>query len=309
MSRPYRFGVITSHAPDGRAWRERARRAEALGYSTLYMPDHFQEQWAPIVGLTVAAEATEHLRVGTLVFDNDYRHPVVLAKEIATLDLATEGRVEFGIGAGWKRTDYEESGITYDRPGARIDRMAEALTVMKGLWASPEPVHFHGEYYDIAGAVGTPRPHSTPHPPICIGGGGRKVLSIAAREASIVGINATLTSGALDGSMLASITPSAFDERVGWIREAAGDRFDDIELQSHCAMVMVQADGRGIAEKMAEGFGVPPEEAGDIPIALLGTADELVDTIERRRERWGFTYWVVPDDAMEAFAPVVAKLS
>src|SRR5580704_12695327 len=127
MSRPLRFGVITSHARDGSAWRERARRAEGLGYSSLLMPDHFQDQWAPLVGLTIAVEATERLRVGTLVFDNDYRHPVVLAKEIATLDLATGGRVEFGLGAGWKRSDYDEAGIAYDPPGVRISRMAEGL--------------------------------------------------------------------------------------------------------------------------------------------------------------------------------------
>jgi len=135
VTRPFRFGVITSHAPDGPAWRARARRAEALGYSTLLMPDHFQDQWEPAVGLTVAAEATERLRVGTLVFDNDYRHPVMLAKQIATLDLATGGRVEFGLGAGWKRSDYDESGLAYDPPGVRIDRMIESLAIMRALGA------------------------------------------------------------------------------------------------------------------------------------------------------------------------------
>src|SRR5256885_1086312 len=151
MTRPFRFGVITSNAPDGATWRERARRAEALGYSTLFLPDHFQEQWAPIVGMTIAAEATQRLNVGSLVFANDYRHPVVLAKEIATLDLATEGRVEFGLGAGWRRSDYEGAGLQYDGPGTRIDRMAEALAVMKGLWSSAEPLHHDGRHYTIAG--------------------------------------------------------------------------------------------------------------------------------------------------------------
>jgi alkanesulfonate monooxygenase SsuD/methylene tetrahydromethanopterin reductase-like flavin-dependent oxidoreductase (luciferase family) len=132
-----RFGVITSHAPDGLAWRGRARRAETLGYTSLLMPDHFQDQWAPLVALTIAAEATERIRVGTLVFDNDYRHPVVLAKEIATLDLATSGRVEFGLGAGWKRSDYDEAGMSYDPPGVRISRMVEGLEVMKRLGCHP----------------------------------------------------------------------------------------------------------------------------------------------------------------------------
>src|SRR5438445_821834 len=224
---------MTSHAPDGATWRDRARRAEALGYSTLFMPDHFEEQWGPIVGLTVALEATDRLNVGPLVLDNDYRHPVVLAKEVATLDLVGEGRVELGLGAGWLRTDYESSGIPYDRPGLRVERMAEALAVMKALWSSEEPVEFKGAHYTIAGVVGTPRPHRTPHPKVCVGGGGRRVLSIAAREADIVGVNATLTAGEIGAEAVRSATPSAFHEKVSWIREAAGDRFDAIELQCH----------------------------------------------------------------------------
>jgi len=306
---PFRFGVISSSAPDGRTWRERARRAEALGYSTLFMPDHFQDQWSPTVGLTIAVEATERLRVGALVYDNDYRHPVVLAKEIATLDLATEGRVEFGLGAGWLRTDYDAAGITYDRPGVRIDRMAEALTVMKALWSSPDPVQFSGAHYRIDGAVGTPRPHSVPHPEICIGGGGQRVLSIAAREADIVGVNATLTAGEIGPDAAASATPAAFDDKVTLIRAAAGDRFDEIELQCHCAFVMVVENRREIAASMASSFGISADEALDVPLVLLGTLEELVETVEARRERYGFSYWVVPDDAMESFAPVVERLA
>jgi probable F420-dependent oxidoreductase len=303
-----RFGVITSHAPDGQAWRERARRAEALGYSTLFMPDHFQDQWAPTVGLTIAMEATEHLNVGALVYDNDYRHPVVLAKEIATLDLVSEGRVEFGLGAGWLRTDYDASGIAYDRPGARIERMAEGLAVMKALWSSDTPVDFEGAHYRIHGAIGTPRPHSTPHPRVCIGGGGRRVLGIAAREADIVGINATLTAGEVGPEAAASATPAAFAEKVGWVRDAAGERFDQLELQCHCAFVMVVDDRRAVAEAMAPGFGLTAE-ALEVPMVLVGTLDELADTVAARREQYGFTYWVVPDEAMDAFAPVVARLA
>jgi probable F420-dependent oxidoreductase len=308
VTRPLRFGVITSRAADGRAWRERARRAEALGYCSLLMPDHFQDQWAPIVGLAVAAEATTELRVGTLVFDNDYRHPVVLAKELATLDRAAEGRLEVGLGAGWKRTDYDEAGIAYERPGVRIERMAEALTIMRALWESEEPVTFEGAHYRIAGAVGTPRPYREP-PPVCIGGGGRRILSLAAREADIVSVNATLTTGELGRGVAESATAHAFDEKIGWIRAAAGDRFEAFELQCHCPFVMVTADAASIAERMASRFGLSPAEALDVPLTLLGTVDELCDRVETRRERYGFTYWVVPDDAMEAFAPVVARLA
>jgi probable F420-dependent oxidoreductase len=304
-----RFGVITSHAPDGPTWRERARRAEALGYSTLFMPDHFQDQWAPTVGLTVAAEATETLRVGTLVYANDYRHPVVLAKELATLDLATGGRVEVGLGAGWKRSDYDDAGLPYDPPGVRISRMAESLAVMRALWRAEDPVRFAGEHYSIDGTVGTPRPATPGGPPVCIGGGGKRILSLAAREAEIVAVNATLTAGDLTAEVALTASPEAFDEKVAWVKTAAAARDVQPELQCHCAFVMVTDDARSVLEPMASAFGVDADEAVDIPLTLVGTVDELCDTVLRRRERYGFTYWVVPDDAMDAFAPVVARLA
>jgi probable F420-dependent oxidoreductase len=309
VSHPMRFAVITSRVQDGAAWRGRARRAEALGYSSLLMPDHFQDQWAPLVGLTVAAEATTTLRVGTLVFDNDYRHPVVLAKELATLDRATEGRVEVGLGAGWKRSDYDEAGIVYDRPGVRIARMAEALQILRALWASDQPVTFEGEHYQVRGAVGTPQPFRSGGPTITIGGGGRRILSLAAREADVVSLNLTLSAGTLGPDVTASATAAAFDEKIGWVREAAGPRFEAIELQCHCPFVMVTPDATAVAERMGPAFGVSPADALDVPLTLLGTVDQLCDMVESRRERYGFTYWVVPDDAMEAFAPVVARLA
>ncbi len=309
MSGRLRFGVITSRADDGAAWRARARRAEELGYSTLLMPDHFQDQWGPLVALTVAVEATSTLRVGTLVFDNDYRHPVVLAKELATLDLATTGRVEVGLGAGWKRSDYDEAGIGYDRPGVRIERMGEALQVMRALWSSDAPVTFDGAHYSIHGAVGTPQPHRAGGPPVCIGGGGRRILSVAAREADIVSVNVTLTAGALGADAAASAVPAAFDEKLTWIRDAAGERFDRIELQCHCPFTMVTTDREQVAARMGPAFGLSPGDALDVPLLLVGSVDELCDTLQARRERYGFTYWIVPDDAMEAFAPVVARLA
>jgi probable F420-dependent oxidoreductase len=308
--RRLRFGVITSHAPDGPAWRNRARRAEALGYSSLLMPDHFQDQWAPLVGLTVAMEATETLRVGTLVFDNDYRHPAVLAKELATLDRASGGRLEVGIGAGWKQSDYDEAGLAYDRPGVRIERLAEALEVMRALWASPEPVRFDGEHYRVDGVVGTPRPANAGGPPVCIGGGGRRVLSLAARTADIVSLNATLGAGRLGGVEVArSVLPAAFDEKVAWVRDAAAERFSSIELQCHCPFTVITADRGAMAAQMAGAFGGDPADALEVPLLLVGSVEQVCDTIEARRERYGFTYWVVPDEAMEPMAPVVARLA
>ena len=314
MTRPFRFAVITSKAPDARAWRERARRAEALGYSTLLMPDHFQDQLAPLTALATAAAVTERLAVGTLVFDNDYRHPVVLAKELATLDLLTRGRVEVGMGAGWKRSDYDETGMVYDAPGVRIDRMVEAIDVMRALWKSTEPVRYAGKHYQIDGAVGTPAPHTSGGPALCIGGGGRRMLTVAARVADIVAVNATMTSGQLDASVAATASPQAFDEKLGWVRDAAdaAGRADEVELQCHCPFVQVTASAEerdAVLEAIAPAFGSSADDARDIPLTLVGSIDEIVETLRRRRDRWGFTYTVVPDDAMEAFAPVVARLA
>ncbi len=305
--RPFRFGVQTSSAPNGRLWRERARKIEDLGYSTLYVPDHFGDQWGPIVALTIAAEATDSLNVGALVFDNDYRHPVVLAKEIATLDLASEGRVEFGIGAGWMKSDYDEAGLAYDSPGVRIDRMVEGLAVMKQLWRQGR-AHHEGSHYTVSGAQGHPRPHSG-GPRIVIGGGGRRVLSIAAREADIIGVNPNLAAGHVGPEVAASSTAPYYRERIGWIREAAGDRFADLELQCLTFMVQFTDDRRGTYEAVAPLFGLTPEEAAEVPIALAGTVEEMVETLQQRREEYGFSYIVVHDPEMEQFAQVVARLA
>ncbi len=223
---PFRFGVQLSRAASGHAWRELARRIEGLGYSTLFVPDHFEDQFGPLVALTVAAEATTTLRVGSLVFGNDYRHPMVLAKEIATLDLLSEGRVEFGLGAGWMTADYEQAGLEEDSPAVRIDRMEESLAVMKELWSTGSCT-FDGKYYRIEGAAGEPRPYQSPHPPIVIGGGGPRVLGIAAREADIVGVNPSLAAGVVGPEVLAGTTPADYDRRLEWVRSAAGQRFAD----------------------------------------------------------------------------------
>jgi probable F420-dependent oxidoreductase len=308
MTKPFRFAVQTSYAPDGKSWRERARQIEDLGYSTLYIPDHFGEQFGPLVALTSAVEATDRLNVGSLVFDNDYRHPVVLAKELATLDLFTEGRLEVGIGAGWMKSDYDESGMPYDSPGTRIDRMVEGLAIMKGLW-SQSTFSFEGAHYTIANAQGLPRPYSQPHPPILIGGGGRRVLGIAAREADIVGVNPNLKAGYVGPEVAQEARPAKYRERIQWVREAAGDRFDDIELQVLTFFVQIVPNREEVAAGMAPMFGVEADEALEIPLALVGTVDQLVDTLQQRREEYGFSYVVVHDPEMEAFAPVVAQLA
>src|SRR5688500_17558301 len=308
MTKPFRFAVQTSFAPDGGTWRDRARTCEDLGYSTLYIPDHFGEQFAPMVALTVAAEATTRLNVGTLVLDNDYRHPQVLAKEIATLDLFSEGRLEVGLGAGWMRSDYDESGMVYDTPGTRIDRMVEGLAVIKGLLSEPT-FSYSGKHYTLTEAQGTPRPHSQPHPPILIGGGGKRVLSIAAREADIVGVNPNLSAGYVRPEVAQSARPARYRERIEWIKEAAGDRFADIELQVLTFFVQVGVDAEDAAANIAPLFGIEPAEALEIPLALVGSVDQICETLQKRREEYGFSYVVVHDAEMDAFAPVVERLA
>jgi probable F420-dependent oxidoreductase len=308
MTKPFRFAVQTAFAPDGKSWRERARQVEDLGYSTLYIPDHFGEQFGPLVALTAAAEATERLNVGALVLDNDYRHPLVLAKELATLDLFSEGRLEAGLGAGWMKSDYDESGMPYDSPGTRIDRMVEGLAIMKGLWSQPT-FSFSGEHYTVTNAQGMPRPYSQPHPKIVIGGGGRKVLSIAAREADIVGINPNLKSGYVGPETAASALADRYRERVAWVREAAGERIDAIELQVLTFLVQIGVDPDEAAANIAPLFGIEPAAALEIPLALVGSVDTIVETLQRRREEYGLSYIVVHEGEMEAFGEVVARLA
>lgn len=308
MARPFRFAVQATGAESGRAWRDWCRKAEDLGYSAVAVPDHFGDQWAPVVALTAAADATERLRLLTGVLDNDFRHPVVLAREAATLDLVSEGRLELGIGAGWLPTDYETSGIPFDRPGVRIDRLAEALEVMKALWTDGACT-FSGRHYQVRGAQGAPTPYTLPHPPILIGGGGRRVLTLAARHADIVGFNTNLASGEVGVAAAAAASPERFLERVAWVREAAGERFDDLELHCQTFLCQILPNRRQMAEAAAPLFGLDPDEALEVPLVLAGTVEEVCDDLLRRREELGFTYWTVPGDVLDDFAPVVQRLA
>jgi probable F420-dependent oxidoreductase len=304
----FRFGIQLSQPFAGSTWSETARQVEALGYSTLFVPDHFGDQLAPITALAIAAEATTTLRVGALVFDNDYRHPVTLATETATLDLLSGGRVELGLGAGWMRTDYEQSGIAYDPPGVRVDRFAEALEVITRLFADG-PVDFTGEHYTITGLEGLPKPHTPGGPPVIVGGGGKRVLSIAARHADIVGINPNLASGAIGAEVVADAMAERVDEKVGWVRDAAGDRFDDLELNVLSFLSTVTDDPAGLAGGVAEMFGASAEEVLATPSVVVGTVAGICDTLIERRNRWGFSYYVFQADSAVTMAPVVAALA
>lgn len=274
----------------------------------LTVADHFDDQLAPIPAIMAAADATTTLRVGAMVLCNDYRHPVVLAKEASTIDVLSGGRFELGLGAGWMPSDYEQSGIALDRPGRRIERLAEAVAVIKGLMANG-PYDFDGEHYRIQGLDGTPKPTQKPHPPILIGGGGQKVLTLAAREADIVGLSTTMVTGGIDATTAATGTAEVTDQRVALVREAAGDRWSDIELQVRVHLAMVTDQRDELAHALAGNFGLSVEQALATPHALCGTVEQIVEALLERRERWGITSIGLSIDALDSFAPVVARLA
>ena len=306
--KPFRFGVQVSHATSASTWRDKARKMEDLGYSTLFMPDHFGEELAPLPALALAAAHTTTLRVGSLVFDNDYKHPAILAKEAATIDLLADGRFELGIGAGWMRTDYDALGLPYDPPAVRVDRFEEALHVIKQCF-SGEKFTYHGEHYRITEYASWPQPVQRGGPPILVGGGGRRVLSIAAREAAIVGINPNLSEGAITAASAQDSLAPQTDRKVDWVRAAAGDRMDDIEIQIRFFVTKVTDDRTGFAQAIAPTFGVAPEDALESAAVLVGSVDQIIDQLQQRRERWGLSYVVVGDDNVDEIAPVVAKLA
>ncbi|MGH1488871.1 MAG: LLM class F420-dependent oxidoreductase [Acidimicrobiales bacterium] len=308
MTRPFRFGVQTKTAASRAEWVEKIRKVEDLGYSSVTMPDHFDDQLSPTVALMSAADASERLRVGALVWCNDYRHPVVFAKEAATLDLLSDGRLELGIGAGWMVSDYEEAGMTYDRPGLRINRMVEAIEVLKGLFGD-EAFSYEGEHYQITNLNSTPKPVQKPHPPFLIGGGGPRFLRLAGKHADIVGINPNLAAGAITPDIGVDATAERYEEKLSWVRDGAGDRFDDIELQIRTFFVIVTDDRMANAEALAAGVGLTVQQGLESPLAMVGTPAQIAEDLRHRRERFGFSYIVVGEDQYEAFAPVVAELA
>jgi probable F420-dependent oxidoreductase len=258
--------------------------------------------------MAVALEATESIRVGCRVLCNDYRHPVILAKEVATLDLFSEGRVEMGLGAGWLANEYEAAGIPFDSPGTRIARLEEAIAVIKAHMGDGTIDHA-GTYYNVSGFEGVPKPVQRPHPPIMIGGGSPKILRLAGREAQIVSLNFDNSSGVIGPQGVQRSTAEATAEKMGWIREGAGDRFDDLEIEIGAYFTVVTDHVQKTAEAMAPMFGLSTEQMLELPHALIGTVDGICEELERRREAYGISYVTVNDANAVPFAPVVERLS
>jgi probable F420-dependent oxidoreductase len=306
--RRFRFAVDLQNTFSDTTWTDTVRHVEAMGYSTLFVPDHFDEGFGPIAAMAAAAAVTTTINIGPLVLDCDFRHPAALARELATIDVLSEGRLELGLGAGWKRLDYERSGIPMDPPKVRVERMIEHATVLKGLFADG-PFTFNGEHYRISDLDGTPRPHRPGGPPLLIGGGGKRVLRWAGANADIVGVNASIHSGEIDSAAAQDAAAERIDEKVAWVKEGAGDRFDDLELNAWLSVAEVTDDALATAQLLSGMFAVAPDAVLESPLVLVGSPSEIAERLHARRERWGYSYHVIPGDKAVEFAPIVGELT
>lgn len=318
MPRPFRFGLQTFSPASAGEWREQARRAEALGFSTLSVADHVigpgpalkptrhpVQVVAAIPAMAVAAEATSTIRIGARVLCVDYRNPVMLAKELATLDFFSGGRLEVGLGAGWLRNEYEAIGVPFHPAGTRIERLEETIGLLRAAFA-PGQLDVQGTHVHAVGFEAVPQPAAMP--PLMIGGGSQRVLTLAGRHADIVSLNFDNSSGRLGAEAFGSATAERTDTKIGWIRDAAGDRWSEVELEVGAYLTVVD-DNPDLAANFAPAFGISPAEVLEHPHVLMGSVDAICDRLVERRERFGFSYITFFSDAMDAVAPVVARLA
>lgn len=305
--RPFRFGVQLTQAATAAAWREHARRAEALGYDILLMPDHAGHQFAIGPALAIAAEATSTLRIGSLVWQNDWRHPALAAQEAVSLDILSGGRFELGIGAGGSIPgEYRRTGMRFDAPGPRVGRLGESVRVLKGLMTE-ETFSFAGDHYTFAEYQPGPRPVQRPHPPLLIAGGGPRMLRLAAREADIISLlPLSFPGGGFDEAELAL---DSFATKVDLVRQIAGDRFPSIELNVLVHVLEVTDDREGAMERLRRERGITDDTWFESPGMYVGSVTETADRMREVRERIGVSYFVVFEPALEACAPVIAALS
>ncbi len=313
-----RFGTGAARTSDPVKLLAAARQAESLGYSTFVMPDHFMMPFAPLVALQAVADATTTLRLGQLVLVQDFRHPAVLAKELATLDVLSEGRVEVGIGAGWLGAEFEQAGIPFDAAAERIERLEEAVIVIRGLFGD-DPVRFAGKHFTITDLDGTPKPRQRPGPPILIGGGGPKLLAVAARQADSIQVLPRPNRGdqSLDPG---AITGPSYREKIDLIHDAAPDRFAQIELGALLVNLTITDDpgraseeflARFAADSLQAGAGGPTsEELLSSPVVAIGSVAQVCDKLLAARENFGLSYFFAPVGARpEYLAPVIERLA
>ena len=320
MTRPFRFGLQSYSATSPQDWRDQARRAEELGFSTFSVADHVigpgpklaatnhpVQDVAAVPAMAVAIEATNTISIGARVFCADYRQPVMFAKELATLAFFAEGRLEIGIGAGWLQGEYEAMGVEWERAGVRLDRLEETIQLIRAHFADGQ-IEVNGKHVRATGFEGVPKV-PTGLPPIMIGGGARRVLGIAGREADIVSLNFNNSSGAIGAAGVGSSTAELTSQKIEWIRAGAGDRFDQIELEIAAYFTVVTDDRDGTLSKMAPMFALEPEQFGVHPHALIGSVDSICDQLVERRETYGISYITFAGRTVESVAPIVAKLA
>ncbi|MCH2185441.1 TIGR03621 family F420-dependent LLM class oxidoreductase [Myxococcota bacterium] len=301
MPRPFRFGVQISSLPH-EDWRGALRRLESAGFSTVFLPDHFSGQWDPLTTLAGAAGVTESLKLGSLVCDVDFRHPAVLAKMAATIQVISAGRLELGLGAGWMHDDYDRSGIDFDPIGTRIDRLEEALAILMSLWEN-ETTDYAGSHYVIRGMQRTVDLGDLPRPRLLVGGGGPRILGLAGQYADIVGINPTMKEGRITGDTARDLTSDRVRQKIEWIQagaERSGRTLEDIELNSLVFVVALTDDPGPIREGLGKAFGMTPRDVAETPLALTGSGQEIRDRLCLRREQTGMSYIVIQggDDAI-----------
>lgn len=320
VPRPFRFGFTGGASSKRVKLLDAARLVESLGYSTFGLADHFVRPMAPLIAGQAVADATTTLRITQTVLAQDFREPAVLAKELATLDVLSEGRLQVGLGAGWLRQEYEDAGLRFDSASVRIERLEETAIIVKGLFGD-EPFSFSGAHYSVRELEGSPVPVQRPHPPIMIGGGGRKVLSVAARQADIVQLMPSNRGGrtSLDPSQF---SVPAIEEKIGWIRDAAGSRFDDIELSAQlleCAVTDRPEEHLSdladrivrVVERMGGGrIDLGEDDLRRSPIVAVGSLDEVCEKLEATRATYGISYFACPIEAdPSVLAPVIERLS
>lgn len=303
---PFRFGVQLAVARDAARWAAHARRAEDLGYGVLVMPDHLGRQFAPAAGLAAAAAATTRIRLATMVFANDYRHPLMLAREAASLDVLSNGRFELGLGAGWMASDYRQLGMPYDRPGLRIDRLEEAVPLFKRLLAG-ETVTHDGPHYRLDRAALDPLPVQRPRPPLAIGGGGPRILTLAAREADIVGLVPQVNEHGRP--RIRQATEGAVREKIALIRDVAGGRFERLEINVWAGDAGMAGSGSGVRASLLAAAKAAGAGLVGSPYVLYGTLGRLRDLLLRRRDELGISYYILPGRSMESMAPLVEALA
>ncbi|XOV80915.1 MAG: TIGR03621 family F420-dependent LLM class oxidoreductase [Aestuariibacter sp.] len=306
--KPFRFGVVNSNASSLSDWQAKVRKVEQLGYSSLLMTDHMDDSLAPLVALATAAQISSNLQLGTLVLSNDFRPPHLLAKEAATLDLLSEGRFELGLGAGWLEDDYQKLEIRYDSPGKRIARLDESVQLIKKLFAEPM-AEFKGESYSPLPCKLSPQCLQKPHPRILIGGGAKKILSLAGREADIVGVNFPLNSKQVNNAISTYGTLEYTRQRIRWVEEAAGERFKDIELNTVAYLAKVVENRKAHVNIWSRKWGQSEKDLLENPHVLIGDINQIADTLEERREKYGFSYYVFTPESFEEMAPVVELLT